>query len=312
METIKNLRGRDLISITDLNKQEILDLIELTEYLKKLSKIGVKNINYLANKKIALLFQKHSTRTRSSFSVAIHELGSIPYYFGWNELQLARGETVEDTARVMDRYFDGIIMRVYGHEILHTFAKEFRGPVINALSDEEHPCQIIADLFTIYEKFKKLENLKIGFIGDTANNVATSLTYACAILGLDIKLIGPKKYQPKKHVIERSEAIARNTGAKIKITEEIKEVEDLDIIYTDVFVSMGMENEREERLKVLSKYQINEKLMDLASNAYFMHCGPWHIGEEVTSEVVYGNRSLAFEQAENRLHTSKSILVALF
>src|SRR5579875_3590644 len=312
METIKGLRGRDLISITDLSKQEILDLLELTAYLKKLSKIGVKNLNYLADKKIALMFQKHSTRTRSSFSVAIHELGSIPYYFSWNEMQIARGETVEDTAKVPDRYFDGLILRVYGHEILYSFAKEFRGPVINALSDEEHPCQIIADLFTAYEKFGKLDGLKLGFIGDTANNVATSLAYACAILGLEIRLIGPNKYQPKKSVLERALSIANKTNAKIKITEDINAVKDLDIIYTDVFVSMGMENEREERLRVLAKYQVNAKLMDVAENAYFMHCGPWHLGEEITADVVYSNRSLAFDQAENMLHTSKAILVALF
>jgi ornithine carbamoyltransferase len=312
MEAIKNLKGRDLISITDLSKEELLALLELTDYIKKLSKIGVKNFNYLNGKKIALMFQKHSTRTRSSFSVAIHELGSIPYYFSWNELQIARGETVEDTARVLNKYFDGLILRVYGHDILYSYAKEFDGPVINALSDEEHPCQIIADLYTIYEKFRKLEGIKIGFVGDTANNVATSLTLASALLGLHIRLIGPSKYQPKKEVIEKAMNVARKTNGKIEITEDSNAVEDLDIIYTDVFVSMGMESEKEERLKVFKKYQVNEKMMEKASNAYFMHCGPWHLGEEVTAEVVYSKRSLAFEQAENRLHTSKAILIALF
>lgn len=312
MEAINNLKNRDLISITDLSKEELIALIELTDVFKKLSTIGVKDFDYLKGKKIALLFQKHSTRTRASFSVAIQELGSIPYYFGWSEMQLVRGETIEDTARVLNRYFDGLILRVYEHETLIRFAKEFKGPVINALSDEEHPCQIIADLYTIYSKFKKFDHLKIGYIGDGANNVATSLMLACSLLGLEMRIYSPKKYQPKVSVLEKARKIAEKNGAKIIIQEDLKGLEDLNIIYTDVFVSMGMESEKEERLRELKAYQVNEKILEKARDAYFMHCGPWHLGEEVTEGVVYSDRSLVFEQAENRLHSSKAILVALF
>lgn len=311
IEELKNLKGRDLISITDLRAQELKAIIELTDVLCKLYKIGVKSFDYLKGKKIALIFQKHSTRTRASFSVAIKELGGEPFYFSWNELQLARGETVEDTARVMDRYFDCSILRVYEHDTLHKFAHYFEGPVINALSDEEHPCQIIADLYTIYSNFKTLEGIKIGYIGDGANNVATSLILACSILGMEIKVISPLQYQPKKSVIEIANRFASESGAKIKVTENKDEVEDLDVIYTDVFVSMGMEAEKEKRMKDLSSYKVDEKLMEKAANAYFMHCGPWHIGEEVTEGVVYSKRSLVFDQAENRLHSSKAILIAL-
>ncbi len=312
MEAIKSLKNRDIISITDLNKEELLALIKLTDIFKNLSKIGVKNFDYLKGKKIALIFQKPSTRTRASFSVAIQELGSTPIYFSWNEMQIARGETIEDTARVLNRYFDGLILRVYEHDSLIRFAKEFEGPIINALSDEEHPCQIIADFYTIYSKFKDLSNLKIGYVGDGANNVATSLLLATSMLGLEIRIFSPKKYQPKASVVERAKTIAEKTGARITIKEELKDLEDLNIIYTDVFVSMGMESEKEKRLEELKDYQVNEKIFEKATNAYFMHCGPWHLGEEVTENVVYSSRSLVFEQAENRLHSSKAILVALF
>ncbi len=313
MEIIKGLRGRDLLSITDLSRQEILALIDLTEMLKKLAKIGVKETKYLTGKKIVMIFQKHSTRTRSSFSVALQELGSYAYYFGWNELQLARGETIKDTALMLNRYFDGAILRVYKHSDLEEFAKFFDGPVINALSDLEHPCQIIADFYTIREKIGNLNKVKIAYLGDGGNNVANSLILGSAIIGINIFIASPKKYQPLPVILQKAERFAEKSGSIIKVTENIKEaISDADIIYTDTFVSMGMENEREIRLKELRDYQVNEKIFEMNPNAYFMHCAPWHVGEEVTESVVYGKNSIVFDQAENRLHSSKSILITLF
>jgi len=306
-------KGKDLLSMLDLNKDQINSIIHLTSLLKELYYLGAKEINYLKNKKIGLIFQKPSTRTRVSFTVAIQELGGIPYYFGWNELQLIRGELIRDTAKVLNKYLDGAVLRVYEHEILNEFAENFEGPVINALSDLEHPCQILADFYTIYEKFGRLENITIAYIGDGANNIANSLLFGCAIIGLNINIIAPKKYQPTSEILRKSYEIANKTNCKINITENIEEgIKDADIIYTDVFVSMGMEKEREERLSILKPYQVNQKVMEMAKKAYFMHCGPWHLGEEVTPEVVYGERSLVFEQAENRLHVSKAILISLF
>jgi len=312
INNIKGMRGRDLLSITDLNKQEILSIVNLAEYIKTLSKIGVKSFNYLVDKKVALIFQKHSTRTRASFSVALQELGTQSYYFSWNELQLARGESIRDTASVLNRYFDAAILRVYKHSDLEEFANYFDGPVINALSDLEHPCQILSDFFTIYEKFGKLEGIKISYIGDGNNNVAISLLLGSAILGTNITIISPKRYQPTSQILEKAQIIAKKSGSSIRVTEEIKNsMLDPNIIYTDTFVSMGMESEKEIRLKELKDYQVNEKIFELNPNAYFMHCAPWHLGEEVTEGVVYGKNSIVFEQAENRLHTSKAILIAL-
>lgn len=312
-KTIMKLKGRDLLSIKDLTKEEILSLIELTSIFKKLARIKIKEIDYLRGKKIVMIFQKHSTRTRSSFSVALHELGTYAYYFGWNELQLARGETIKDTALMLNRYFDGAILRVYSHADLEEFAKYFDGPVINALSDLEHPCQIISDFFTMYEKLGDLKKVKIAFLGDGANNVATSLILGSAILGINIAIASPKKYQPNFTTIQIAKAYAEKTGSNIEITENVNEaVKNADFIYTDTFVSMGMEKERELRLKEFTGYQVNSKIFEINPNAYFMHCAPWHIGEEVTEEVVYGKNSIVFDQAENRLHSSKAILVSLF
>jgi ornithine carbamoyltransferase len=312
-EKVSELKGKSLLSMLDLNKDHINTIINLSYLLKELYYLGIKEVNYLKNKKIGLIFQKPSTRTRVSFTVAIQELGGVPYYFGWSELQLIRGETVKDTAKVLSKYLDGAILRVYEHEILNEFADNFGKPIINALSDLEHPCQILADFYTIYEKFGKLDNITVAYIGDGANNIANSLLLGCATMGININIVAPKKYQPLYEILNKSYEIAQKNNCKINVTENIEEgVKNADIIYTDVFVSMGMEKEKEERLSLLKPYQVNQKVLEIAKNAYFMHCGPWHLGEEVTPEVVYGERSLVFEQAENRLHVSKAILISLF
>jgi len=313
ISTIYKLKNRSLISILDLNKDEIFALIKLTEILKTLNYLKAKELNYLNGKKIALIFQKPSTRTRASFVTAIEELGGKAHYYNWNELQLVRGETVKDTALVLSKYYDGAILRVYEHGILNEFSENFKKPVINALSDFEHPCQIISDFFTIYENFGRLNNIKITYIGDGNNNIANSLILGSSLLGINISIASPRKYQPSKLVYEKALEISQKTGSKILVTENIDEaLENTNIIYTDVFVSMGMEKEREIRLNEFKEYQVNMKILEKAKNALFMHCGPWHIGEEVTEEVIYSKNSIVFEQAENRLYTSKAILLSLF
>ncbi|MBU5537368.1 MAG: ornithine carbamoyltransferase [Candidatus Aenigmatarchaeota archaeon] len=285
---------KHLLSMNDLSKVDIEKIFRLTDKLKN------KQTNDLKGKNIALIFQKPSTRTRVSFTVAINQLGGNAITLNWNELQLGRGETVEDTTRVLERYVDAIVARVFSHEDLVKMAKISKVPVINALSDLEHPCQALADLYTIKQKKKNLRRLKIVFLGDGANNTFHSLILACEKFGLDIVVSCPNNYRPK-------------VRAKYKIIEDPKEaVKDADILYTDVFVSMGQETEQEKRLKELQKYQLNSKLVELAKkDVIVLHPLPAHRGQEITSDVIDGENSVVFDQAENRLHTEKAILYLL-
>jgi ornithine carbamoyltransferase (EC 2.1.3.3) len=226
--------------------------------------------------------------------------------------QLSRGESIEDTGHTLERYVDMIVARVYRHEDLIKLAMNFSKPVINALSDLEHPAQILADYYTINEKFGKVEGLKLAFIGDGQNNVATSLILGAAILGVKIVIASPPKYQPKQAIIGIAEEIRKGT---VEVTEDpIKAVSDADVVYTDVFTSMGQEKEKEERIKAfLPKYQVNDELLSKApKHTLFMHCLPAHYGEEVTKEVIYGPKSIVFDQAENRLHVQKGLLLKMF
>ncbi|MEM5797611.1 MAG: ornithine carbamoyltransferase [Candidatus Aenigmatarchaeota archaeon] len=285
---------KHLLSMNDLSKVDIEKIFRLTDKLKN------KQTNDLKGKNIALIFQKPSTRTRVSFTVAINQLGGNAITLNWNELQLGRGETVEDTTRVLERYVDAIVARVFSHEDLVKMAKISKVPVINALSDLEHPCQALADLYTIKQKKKNLRRLKIVFLGDGANNTFHSLILACEKFGLDIVVSCPNNYRPK-------------VRAKYKIIEDPKEaVKDADILYTDVFVSMGQETEQEKRSKELQKYQLNSKLVELAKkDVIVLHPLPAHRGQEITSDVIDGENSVVFDQAENRLHTEKAILYLL-
>lgn len=280
----------NLLSIKDLSKKNIENIFSLTDRLKG------KQTTDLKGKNIALIFQKPSTRTRVSFTVGINQLGGNPVILNWNELQLGRGETIEDTARVLERYVDAIIARVFSHEDLvkMNIAKI---PIINALSDLEHPCQALADLYTIKKK-KGLKG-KIVFLGNGANNTFHSLIYGCEKFDMKVVVSCPKKYRPK-------------IDGDYKIVEDPKEaVRNADIIYTDVFTSMGEESERKIRLKDLKKYKLNSKLLKLAKEAIVMHPLPAHRGEEITSDVIDGKNSVIFDQAENRLHTEKAILKLL-
>lgn len=298
---------KDFLSITDLSKEEIYEIWSMAKALKQQPFNDL-----LKGKNILLLFEKPSTRTRVSFEVGINQMGGSPIYMDASTSQLSRGETIEDTGHTLERYVDMIIARVYRHEDLVKLAMNFNKPVINALSDLEHPAQILSDYFTINEKFGKVEGIKVAFIGDGSNNVATSLILGAAILGAKISVASPQRYQPKKAIVSLAEEIRKGT---VYVTEEPEEaVKDADIIYTDVFTSMGQEKEREERLKTfLPKYQVNEELLSKAPDrALFMHCLPAHYGEEVTKEVLYGPRSIVFDQAENRLHVQKALILKLF
>lgn len=299
---------KDLLTLKNYSKEEITDIIQESLVLKRLRHMGVRVLPLLSGKTVALIFEKPSTRTRASMAAAIWELGALPIPFSKAELQLARGEPIKDTARVLSRYHDAIAARVYRHEHLAELARYSTVPVINMLSDKYHPLQALADYMTILEKKGRLKGVKIAFIGDGTDNVFNSLAIAGVKLGAEIRVASPPQYAPKRELLG-------DAYAKVKIYEDPSEaVRGADVIYTDVFVSMGQEKEREERLKTfLPKYQVNPKLLDGVGheNYIVMHCLPAHRGEEITDEVIEGSHSVVFDQAENRLHTAKAALLHL-
>lgn len=295
---------KHLISISDLSPEEILSILELAEKLKKDRKMGIFK-EQLKNKTLAMIFELPSTRTRVSFEVAMLELGGNALYLNWNDLQLGRGEPIKDTARVMSRYVHAVMIRARRHETIEEFAKFSSIPVINGLSNLEHPCQILADLLTIKEK-KGLEGIKIAWVGD-GNNVCNSLILASTMLGIEITVACPEGFEPNSEILRR----AKKFG-KLKIVRDPKDaVRGADVIYTDVWTSMGQEEEREKRLKIFRNYQVSEELVSIAKDAIVMHCLPAHRGEEITDEVIESERSVVFDQAENRLHAQKAVLIKL-
>ncbi|MGB9840035.1 ornithine carbamoyltransferase [Thermovenabulum sp.] len=310
-ETMPGIKRKDLLEIGELNKKEILKILSLSESIKKRGR----DINYqpLKGKTLAMIFEKNSTRTRVSFEVAMWQLGGYGLYLNKSDLQLGRGETIEDTARVLSRYVDGIMIRAYYHEDVKKLASFASVPVINGLTDYEHPCQALADLFTIYEKKRRLSGLKLAFIGDGCNNMANSLIFGCAKVGMDIAVASPKGYQPGKDVLNKAKEDSLMNNSKIIVTEDVIEAaENADVIYTDVWTSMGQEREAEERKKVFSGYQVNGQILKKAKkDVIVMHCLPAHRGEEITDEVLDGPNSVVFDQAENRLHVQKAILISL-
>ncbi|MEM1907764.1 MAG: ornithine carbamoyltransferase [Thermofilaceae archaeon] len=300
--------ARHLISISDLTREEILFIIELSLEYKRLRARGVRLTGELQGQSVAMLFEKPSTRTRASFAVAVYEMGGLPVVYTREELQLARGEPVKDTARVLSRYHDAIAARVYKHEVLEEFTRFSSVPVINLLSDKEHPLQAIADYVTIYEKFGRVDDVRIAFIGDGRDNVFTSLAVAGLKLGSEIRVASPPQYQPDVSALIRA---AKEVRGSIEVYEDpFEAVKGAHVVYTDVFVSMGQEAEREDRLKAfLPGYRVTSELMKSArSDAVFMHCLPARRGEEVEDEVIEGPYSIVFDQAENRLHSAKAVL----
>ena len=266
----------------------------------------------LAGKTLGMVFAKNSTRTRISFEVGMRQLGGHALFLNPQDLQLGRGETIADTARVFSRYLDGIMIRTYAHEDVVELARYADIPVINGLTDWVHPCQALADIFTLYEKKGRVAGLKLAYVGD-GNNVAHSLLYGGALFGMKVFVATPPAYRPSAAVVEEATAIARETGGTVAVVDDPREaVRGADAVYTDVWVSMGQEAEREERMEALRPYQVNAELMALAGErAVVLHCLPAHKGEEITEEVFEGPQSVVFDQAENRLHVQKAILAML-
>lgn len=307
--TLINLYGKDFLCLKDFSQDEVRYLIDLSAEFKRKLNQGIDHY-YLGGKVAALFFEKPSTRTRSSLEVACYHLGMHPMYMDVTTTQISRGEPIKDFARVMERYVDIIIARVYKHSTLESMAEYAKIPVVNALSDFSHPLQILGDLLTIKEK-KGLEDVKIAFVGDGDNNVAHSLLFGSAIMGLEIRIGSPRDYQPKKEIVEEAKKIADRYGGKIIITNDpIEAVKDVDIIYTDVWVSMGFEKEAEERIKIFEPFRVTWDLVEHASPDFiFMHCLPRH--EEVSEEVFESKHSVVWDQAENRLHSAKAVIYAL-
>jgi ornithine carbamoyltransferase len=297
----------NILSINDLSCDEINELLDVADDLKAKRAKGMV-VEMLKSKSLAMVFEKSSTRTRLSFEVAMAELGGHALYLNYRDLQLGRGETVGDTAQVMSRYVHAIMARVNSHKTLEELVQYASVPVINGLSDIEHPCQLLADLQTIREYKGKFEGLKLAWIGD-GNNVCNSAILAAAITGMDISVACPEGYEPDVDIVQK----ARDMGGNVKIVRSPQDAaENADVLYTDVWISMGDDDEREQRLLDLKDYQINEALVDIAKDdCMVLHCLPAHRGEEITNEVLTGHHSAILDEAENRLHAQKALLIKL-
>ncbi len=299
------LKGRDLLSLADLSAAEVKELLHLAAQLKS------GQMNLKCDRVLGLLFYKASTRTRVSFSVAMYQMGGQVIDLNTTTTQVSRGEPVEDTARVLDRYLDILAIRTFEQQQLETFAHYAKIPVINALTDLEHPCQILADLFTIQERFGKLAGLTLTYLGD-GNNVAHSLLLGCALVGMNVKIATPAQFKPDAAIVEKSKAIALTQTEVIVTDDPQAAVKGANIIYTDVWASMGQETEASSRIPVFQPYQVNEKLLSLADpEAIVLHCLPAHRGEEITEAVIEGSQSRVWDQAENRMHAQKALLASL-
>jgi ornithine carbamoyltransferase len=297
---------KDFLTVKDLSADELGYLLKRSKELKSGKDSSACP---LIGKSIGMYFEKASTRTRISFQTGIYQLGAQAIYINPNELQLGRGETIEDTAIVLSRYIHAFIIRTFDHSKIERFADNATIPIINALTDLHHPCQAIADLLTILEKKGRLDNIHLAYIGD-GNNVANSLIEASALAGISLILACPKGYEPDINIYKRS----LSEGARIEtVTEPEDAVRDADVVYTDVWVSMGQEKELEKKKKIFHRYQLNRKILSLAKpDAIIMHCLPAHRGEEITDDVIDSPQSVVFEQAENRLHTQKALLEMIF
>ncbi|MDQ0048962.1 ornithine carbamoyltransferase [Paenibacillus polymyxa] len=306
-----NLKGRDFLELDDYSPEEIQYLIDLAIEIKRKHKNG-EAYQPLKGKTLGLIFEKSSTRTRVSFEVGMYQLGGHALFLSKNDIQLGRGEPISDMAQVMSRYLDGIMIRTFGHDNVVELARYASIPVINGLSDLAHPCQVLADYQTLYEQKGKLKGLKLAYIGD-GNNMAHSLLIGGAKLGVHVSIASPAGYEPDPSVVAASREIAKQTGSEIVITQSPQEaVQDADAIYTDVWASMGFEEEQKERELAFADFQVNEELVKLAKPDYlFLHCLPAHRGEEVSAGVIDGPNSVIFDEAENRLHAQKALLVAL-
>ncbi len=303
------LKGKDLLSIHDLSVDEVEEILDLAKELKAMQKAGVEH-HILAGKTLGMIFEKSSTRTRVSFETGMYQLGGQALFLSNRDLQLGRGEPIKDTARVLSRYLDGIMIRTFGHDRVEELAKYASVPVINALTDLLHPCQVLTDLLTIREyKGKNLKGLKMAYVGD-GNNMTNSYMYGAAKTGMTFVAATPEDYRPDATVTKNAIEDAKQTGASITIvTDPAEAVKDADIVVTDTWASMGQEAEHEMRKKIFAPYQVNKELLAKADKrAIVMHCLPAYRGEEITDEVFEANADVIFDEAENRLHTQKAIM----
>lgn len=306
-----NLKGKSLLTLKYYTKQEIEYLLNLSYDLKQKKRMGIKG-DLLEGKNIALIFEKPSTRTRCAFTVGCVDEGGHPEYLGKNDIQLGHKESVEDTARVLGRLFDGIQFRGFKQDTVEKLAKYSGVPVWNGLTDLYHPTQVLADLLTMKEQFGYLEGLNFVYIGDGRNNMANSLMIGCAKVGVNFTLVAPKSLWAEDKLVEECKGYATDSGSVIKLTEDINDVNGADVIYTDVWCSMGEEDKAAERIALLKPYQVNKELMNKTGKdkTIFMHCLPAVKGNEVTEDVFEEHSTVVFDEAENRMHTIKAVMVA--
>lgn len=302
---------KHLLTIGQLTPQEIREIFALTKKLKYEQRIRRKH-HYLKGRTLGMIFSKSSTRTRVSFETGMFQLGGHPLFLSSNDIQLGRGESIKDTAKVLSRYVDGIMIRTYEQSDVEALAEHGSIPVINALTDLYHPCQILADLYTVKETFGTIKGLKMAYVGD-GNNIANSLLLGCAKTGMNLSIATPKGYECDSQTINQAKEFASISGSIIDISNEpIKAITNADAVYTDTWTSMGMEEEKEKRIVDFKGYQVDELLMSKANKAaIFLHCLPAYRGYEVSKEVIDGPQSKVFDEAENRLHVQKAIMVKL-
>lgn len=306
-----NLQGKDLLTLADYSKETILELLNKAKAIKETHLKG-EVIAPLKGKTLGMVFEKSSTRTRVSFEAGMHQLGGHALYLNSRDLQIGRGETISDTAKVLSQYVDAIMIRTFSHTIVEELAEHATIPVINGLTDLYHPCQALADLLTILEVKGTLKGQKLAYIGD-GNNVAHSLLIACSKVGMNISIATPPNYEVDAKVAELAYSFAKTSGSKVELTNNpVEAVKEADAIYSDVWTSMGQEEENEQRLKNFQGFQVNAELVKHAKEDYiFLHCLPAHREEEVTTEIIDGNHSYVFQQAGNRLHAQKALLVEI-
>jgi ornithine carbamoyltransferase len=307
----QSLAGRDFIDFADFTPDELEYLLKLAEWLKQKHKQG-ELYQPLKGKTLGMIFEKASTRTRVSFEVGMFQLGGHALFLSGHDTQIGRGEPIPDTARVLSRYVDAILIRTFSHQNVVDLAQYATVPVINALTDLHHPCQVLADVLTLQEHHGTIKGKTVAYVGD-GNNMAHSWLVAAPLFGLNIRVASPKGYQVQQSVLDQALALAETYGTQVLVTEDpVEAVKDADVVYTDVWASMGQEAEQEQRVRAFAGYQVNEELCKHANENYlFMHCLPAHRGEEVAADVIDGPHSVVFDEAENRLHVQKAILTAL-
>ena len=312
IENKRKSNTKNILQVADLTEQEILSLIEEAIVMKEQTKAGIPH-PYLHGKTLGMIFEKSSTRTRVSFEVGMTQLGGHALFLSSKDIQLGRGESIADTSKVLSRYVDGLMIRTFGHEIIEEFAEHASVPIINGLTNEHHPMQVLADLMTIYEKKGKLKGLRLAYIGDGNNNMTHSLMEGSAIMGMNMHIASPIGYEPLEEIFQKAKKKGEHTGANIQFTDDpIEAIKEADIVVTDVWTSMGMEEEANKRLSIFQDYQVNVDLIQYAKEDFiFLHCLPAHRGEEVTTEVIDGSHSVVFDEAENRLHAQKAVLKRL-